>query len=139
MKRVSVRAIMRDDQDNICLIHRVKNGDEYWVVPGGGVEEGENFVSAVKREMIEEIGSEIALDAEAPVFSIDSGDQAQHFFTCREISREKPTGEEHEKNTPENQYNIVFLSVDEMKKVKLVPDSIKEKIIDCANDSLKKS
>lgn len=138
MKRVSVRAIMRDQQDNICLIHRVKDGDEYWVVPGGGVEDGEDFITAVKREMMEEIGSAIMLDDETPVFSIDNGDQTQHFYTCHEVSRIKPTGEEHKKHTPENQYNIVFLSVKEMSAIKLVPEQIKEKIIRHANESIGK-
>ena len=42
MTRTAVRAsaiVIRDNK--ILLIHRKKEGREYWVFPGGGIEEGE--------------------------------------------------------------------------------------------------
>ncbi|HSV85039.1 MAG TPA: NUDIX domain-containing protein, partial [Levilinea sp.] len=52
-KRVTA-VIIRDHK--VLLIHRFKNGSEYWVFPGGGVEEGEDLNTALKREVVEETG-----------------------------------------------------------------------------------
>jgi 8-oxo-dGTP diphosphatase len=50
---IRVCAIIKKDQ-KILLIHRFKNGDEYWVFPGGGVESGETNDEALVREVMEE-------------------------------------------------------------------------------------
>lgn len=41
-------------ENKILLIHRKKNGSEYWVLPGGGVENRESLEEALKREVFEE-------------------------------------------------------------------------------------
>lgn len=51
--------IIKDE--NILLIRRVKNGAEYWVFPGGGIEEGESYEQALKREAQEELGTQISI------------------------------------------------------------------------------
>ena len=45
--------------DTILLVHRRKKGDEYWVVPGGGVEEGETPEQGLAREVNEETSLDI--------------------------------------------------------------------------------
>ena len=35
-KRVT-GVVFNDGNEKLLLIHRLKNGDEYWVFPGGGV------------------------------------------------------------------------------------------------------
>lgn len=46
-------------ENNILLMRRLKNGQEYYVFPGGGVEDGESYEEALKREMKEELGIDI--------------------------------------------------------------------------------
>ena len=55
--RNAVRAIILDDQKNIALVH-VSCGD-YYKIPGGGVDSGEDKILALKRECLEEAGVEI--------------------------------------------------------------------------------
>jgi 8-oxo-dGTP diphosphatase len=56
---VRVCAIIKKD-NQILLIHRFKNGDEYWVFPGGGVESGETWDQALVREVMEETSLPVA-------------------------------------------------------------------------------
>jgi 8-oxo-dGTP diphosphatase len=51
--RVSVKAVIRDEAGQLLL---VKEHFDDWVLPGGGVEEGETMADALKRELKEELG-----------------------------------------------------------------------------------
>jgi len=56
-ERKAARAIIFDKKNNVALLHATKK--HYHKLPGGGVEEGEDFIKALKREAMEEIGCEI--------------------------------------------------------------------------------
>jgi len=47
-------AIVRDDQILLIKHHVYENDSEFWVIPGGGMEEGETEEESVIREMQEE-------------------------------------------------------------------------------------
>jgi len=53
-ERKAARAIVFDSEGKVALVYSEKN--QYYKLPGGGVEEGEDFETAVRRELIEEIG-----------------------------------------------------------------------------------
>jgi 8-oxo-dGTP diphosphatase len=40
--------------DEILLVNHVRDGDSYWLLPGGGVDYGETCAQALEREMEEE-------------------------------------------------------------------------------------
>ncbi|MES3032147.1 MAG: NUDIX domain-containing protein [Patescibacteria group bacterium] len=85
-----VRAIIIQD-GKLLLVHRVKSDREYWVFPGGGLEESDNSLEdGLKRECREELGVEVEVGA---VFSEDTfKDQHEFFYTCKIIGGTLGTG-----------------------------------------------
>ena len=55
--REAARAIVFDTDNLVALLHSTKY--EYYKLPGGGVEPGEDYETALKRECVEEIGCQI--------------------------------------------------------------------------------
>lgn len=55
--RQATRAIVFDKDNFVALLHATKYN--YYKLPGGGVEEGEDHITALKRECLEEIGCDI--------------------------------------------------------------------------------
>lgn len=66
---VVVGALIRNDQNEVLLVRHQKRG---WEIPQGRVEEGENLVEALHREVMEETGIEIEAGPLAAVWSMVS-------------------------------------------------------------------
>ncbi len=59
--RLAARAVVIDDQGRTLLFRAQMPGTEsapriFWITPGGGIEEGEDELAAVRREVFEETG-----------------------------------------------------------------------------------
>lgn len=85
--RVIVSAILLTT-DNKILLGRMRKGgvyDDCWHIPGGGVEQNETHLDALKRELLEEVGIDISQENCELVYDNDS-DKA--------VKVDKDTGEE---------------------------------------------
>lgn len=121
----------------ILLMHRRKMEKDYYVIPGGSIEEGEKPEIALIREIKEETG----LDAEIGLqfFDFESAFFKRHeyFFMIRNISGEEKIGEpERSRQRENNQYSLEWIQVERIAEVNLLPPELKEKLIEtfCKND-----
>jgi 8-oxo-dGTP pyrophosphatase MutT (NUDIX family) len=60
--RQAVRAIVLDEENKIALLHVTK--ENYYKLPGGGIEDGEDKMKALERECQEEIGCAVEVMGE---------------------------------------------------------------------------
>lgn len=56
-----VRVIVPDEEGKILMVKQTHEGKDVWMVPGGGIEAGENSEEAAIREVFEETGLEIRI------------------------------------------------------------------------------
>jgi ADP-ribose pyrophosphatase YjhB (NUDIX family) len=83
----AVSAIVPDGQGRILLIRRTDNN--YWSIPGGGVEPGESVSQAAAREVNEETGIDCEVTGLVGIYSdpnhvaaYDDGEVRQEFSIC---------------------------------------------------------
>ena len=56
-----VRVVIPDEEGKILMVKQNHEGKDIWMVPGGGIESGENAAEAAVRETLEETGLEIRI------------------------------------------------------------------------------
>ena len=113
-EREAVRAIIFDQDNNIALLHAAKNN--YHKLPGGGVENGEDFVQALRREVMEEVGCEIENIKELGII-----EEYRNKFSLHQLSYCFVANVKGEKGIPqleadeiEEGFETVWLKIDEV-------------------------
>lgn len=56
-----VRVILLDEEQRVLMVRQHHDGKDIWMVPGGGVEAGENSRDAGAREVLEETGLQVKM------------------------------------------------------------------------------
>ena len=105
----SVRGII-NIEDGIVLIHRIKKRNdgsfrEYYVVPGGKMEQDETQEQTVVREIKEELGIEVKPVKKILEYYSEYDDSIQCFYECEYINGDIGTGngpEMHRKSPLKN-------------------------------------
>lgn len=117
-----VTAIVVKDK-KMLLVHRKKQGKEYWVVVGGGVEDGEKLEEALKREVLEETGLKV-LNYSYLGEEIGEFEDLFYYYTCEvEEGTPKLGGPEKKRNNKNNWYNLEWMSLEKVVNLSLYPAS----------------
>jgi 8-oxo-dGTP pyrophosphatase MutT (NUDIX family) len=118
------------DKGKILLIHRFFQGREYYVIPGGGVEEGETLEEAAIREVKEETNLDAKLKQHIFEFYNEFDKRVNHFFLVTEFSGEpKLGGPEAARNSEEDKYILEWHKLSELNNINLVPKIVQEKLL----------
>lgn len=117
------------ENDKVALIERHRAGLDYYVFPGGGVDEGETPEQGAIREAMEELGVEVAIIQKVAV--IHFGQSTQIYFLAERVSGEFGTGvgEEFTDSDPddpdEGVYIPVWMPLEELPQhEKVFPESV---------------
>jgi 8-oxo-dGTP pyrophosphatase MutT (NUDIX family) len=77
-----VRALLITPDGDLLTIQRIRPGqDPYWVLPGGGVEPGEDLEAALARELHEEIAA--TADVHSLLHILEHHGDRQYFYLAR--------------------------------------------------------
>lgn len=141
MKRIRVAGLV-EMGNGYAFMHRrnvkkKENSDapygDYYVFPGGGLEEGEVLEEGVKREILEEFGIEVEVK-EKLYFRQIREELDEYLFLCKYISGNLGTGTGPEfsgdpKYADRGLYIPTIVPKEEVKNIRLLPEEFKEKLI----------
>lgn len=120
MRNRAAAIIVKGSQ--ILLIHRHKSGREYYVLPGGGIENGEKPEEALIREIKEETNFDAKLAKSLGSFRDREKGDEHYFFLVTEFSGEmRLGGPEAEHQSEGNKYILEWHSLSELDRLDVLP------------------
>lgn len=133
-KRVSAVII---ESVKILLVHRIKPDNDYFVLPGGSVEENEDNVGALIREIKEETNLEIEIDR--LLWRVKNGfdERTQYIYLALKHTGNLELGSpEKERQSVDNKYVLEWHDINDLKTVKFFPSEIKTDILKTFLDNI---
>lgn len=125
-----VRAIVLDEENRMLMVKQHHDGKDIWMVPGGGIEEGEGAREAAVREVKEETGLDV--NVTRLVWHVEEvsarGQRFVDFFLADVVGGTLGLGEDPEFDEDGQVLREVkFLTRDEIKEIKyLYPEYLRE-------------
>ena len=127
-----VRVIVLDENNRILMVRQDHPERTVWMVPGGGIEDGENSAQAAVREVLEETGLEVEiLGLIWHVEEVsDRGQRFVNFFKARVAGGELKLGADPEFSEDEQVLaQVRFMSRDEVSGLEnLYPEFLREEL-----------
>ena len=119
-------------ESKVLLMHRFKNGEEYYVVPGGGLNEGETFQEAAVRELAEEAQVYITVDDLRPIcYHEDEENRSWYYYAERDTLDEafiSPDSPEAHRMSENNQYHLEWVPLKDVKTLPIWPSYLQFEI-----------
>ncbi len=102
------------EDNKVALIERHRAGLDYFVFPGGGVDEGESPEQGAIREAMEELGVQVAIKQKVAEFHFGRSSSSKHFyFLVDRVSGEfgTGTGEEFTDADPDHPQEGIYIPI----------------------------
>jgi len=129
MRQRAAGIIIKDGK--ILLMHRRKPKRDYYVIPGGDIEENETPEIAVLRETKEETNLDVEIDYLLFEFESDVFKRHESFFVMKNIKGEEKIGEpEINWENEDNHYELVWTPLEKLSEIDLLPTEIKKIILE---------
>ncbi len=116
----SAGIVIKDNK--VLVMHRINKGDEYWVFPGGGQEEGETPDQTAVREIDEETTVKVVPGKLAYHITWDTGEES-FFYLCEYLSGEpklrEDSGEFEQMKSGDQVYESMWIEIDKLSNLKL--------------------
>lgn len=114
------------EDGHVLLISRKKNGEMYFVFPGGGIEAGETPEIAAIREAFEELGVHVSLGG---LIDVIEWYGKQYFFHAVIEAGKIGSGEGEEYSDPaRGSYEPMFVPIHQLALLPVYPKEMAEKI-----------
>jgi len=100
------------EDNKVALIERHRAGLDYFVFPGGGVDDGESLEQGAIREAMEELGVQVAIQQK--IAEIHFGRTSKHvYFLVERVSGEfgSGTGEEFTDSDPDHPEEGIYIPI----------------------------
>lgn len=123
-KRPRASVLMKND-GSILMIHRLRDGNEYYLLPGGSVEENKTAEEAAIRELKEETSILGRVDQKVAEYR-DSEGRIHMIFLCSRIAGEPrldATSPESMKANANNTYEPKWVETDIIPEITIWPES----------------
>lgn len=91
------------ENKKVGLIKRIREGSNYYVFPGGGIENGETPKDGAKREALEELGVEVKVND--CIAEVDFNG-SQYYFLSEIIDGEFGTGQGEEYTSTKSSIDV---------------------------------
>lgn len=128
----AIGIVIRDG--NVLVMHRRNRGKEYYTFPGGGIDEEETPEEALVRELLEECS--ISVTPTKLLYTITWEDETfEVFYLSSFVSGDTGLSEgcvekEVMLKNPEQSYEPLWMSLEEVQKILLYPLEIKDWFIE---------
>lgn len=109
--------------NKVLLIHRKKEGKEYWVFPGGLIEKEETSEDVIKREVFEETSLKVTSCKFGFDYIDEKGNSHPVFYCDVENGTPELGGPEAEKHSEEDWYHPEWIEIKKAVKLNVYPDA----------------
>ena len=128
-KKTRAAAIVVNN-DKVLLMYRRRDNKEYYVFPGGSVEDGESLEQAVLRELSEE--TTIKAEIDRLLYFYEREGKSEYFYLVKnhsgvpKLSADSP---ENQINSEKNYYQPMWVETNNLKNLEVYPPEIKDLFI----------
>lgn len=131
-KKPARASILMIRDGKVLMIHRFRDGNEYYVLPGGGIESNETPEMAALRELEEETSVSVEIVKQMAHFS-DSEGRQHYIFLSRYVTGTpnlKINSPEKSKNSNDNVYEPQWVSIEKLKESVIWPEEVRKFIFE---------